>query len=374
MSDCSTTSLARRAPGPARREEGFALVVVALLLIVLIGFVALAVDTGVLYGARTSAQEIADAAAMAGAFTFTNTPSLPQPETSTIHATGVATSNAVMGKPLTAGDVTVTTDVANKRVTVSIKTTQTTYFAKALGLKTVDIAATATAEAARYATGSACVKPWFLPNAGLTGGSICADECDPTKLLIDPVSKELTAFGQSKLGQQISIKPQDPNEALAPGMFYAIEWPSARGADSYRDAIAFCDSPYLHCGDRVGVKSGNMSGPTVQGVNLLVGNPPRFTWKGTGQYERQSDGKIFDISENVVVLPIWSSCGTGFCPSASIKGDLVIVGYASVFVEGVSGDYVVARLLGISSCGPLIEPEATGGTTMAIPLRLVSKP
>lgn len=374
MSDCSTTSSARRARDSARREEGFFLVVVALLLIILIGFVALAVDTGVLYGTRTSTQEIADAAAMAGAFTFTNTPSLPQPETATKHAIGVAVNNSVMGKALTEADVTVTPDVANRRVTVSIKTTQTTYFAKALGLRTVDISATATAEAARYATGSACVKPWFLPNAGLTGGSICADECDPTKLLIDPVSKEVTAFGASKIGQQISIKPQEPSEALSPGMFYAIEWSDSRGADSYRDAIAFCDSPYLRCGDRVGIKTGNMVGPTIQGVKLLIGNPPRFTWQGPGQYERVSDGKIVDISENVVLLPIWSSCGTDFCPSGAVRGDLIIVGYASVFVEGVSGDYVVARLLGISSCGPLIEPPATGGTTLSIPLRLVNKP
>ena len=43
------------------KEQGFVLVVVALLLIALVGFVALGVDTGALYSARTSAQEIADA-------------------------------------------------------------------------------------------------------------------------------------------------------------------------------------------------------------------------------------------------------------------------------------------------------------------------
>ena len=40
-----------------KREEGFILVAVALTLIILIGFVALGVDTGVLYGAKTSAPE-----------------------------------------------------------------------------------------------------------------------------------------------------------------------------------------------------------------------------------------------------------------------------------------------------------------------------
>src|SRR2546425_705714 len=62
-----------------KKQKGFVLVVLALLLVVLIGFLALAVDIGVLYSARTSAQEVADAAALAGAFTFINDTQSPQP-------------------------------------------------------------------------------------------------------------------------------------------------------------------------------------------------------------------------------------------------------------------------------------------------------
>ena len=354
-----------------KREEGFVLVAVAVVLLVLIGFVALAVDTGVLYGARTASQEIADAAAMAGAFTFINTPNAPQPATAISHALGVATNNDVMGTPLTAGDVTVTPDVAKRLVTVSIKSTQPTYFAKALGWKTADVAATATAEAARYATGSACVRPWFLPNTALGSGAVCDNECNPAQLLVDPTTKEVTPFGLSMIGKQFAAKPQDPSGAMGPGNFYAIEFVDSRGASDYREDIAYCDSPYLRCGDTVTIKTGNMVGPTQQGVDLLIGNPPRFTYIEPGRYQRESDGKLYDLSENVVLMPIWSSCGTDFCPSATVKGTLRVIGYASVFVEGISGDNVVARLLGLSSCGPLAEPE-TGGTVFAIPLRLVN--
>ena len=55
-----------------KNQEGFVLVVVAVLLFALIGFLGLAIDIGVLYSARTSAQGVADAAALAGAFTFIN--------------------------------------------------------------------------------------------------------------------------------------------------------------------------------------------------------------------------------------------------------------------------------------------------------------
>ena len=62
-----------------KKEKGFVLVMVAFFLVALLGFAALAVDIGVLYGAKTSAQEVADAAALAGAFTFINNPTAPQP-------------------------------------------------------------------------------------------------------------------------------------------------------------------------------------------------------------------------------------------------------------------------------------------------------
>ena len=98
-----------------KKQEGFVLIVVAAILVALIGFVALGVDVGALYSARTSAQEIADAAALAGAFTFVNNPTAPQPATASDHALLVALNNSVMGAPITAGDVTIAVDVANRK-------------------------------------------------------------------------------------------------------------------------------------------------------------------------------------------------------------------------------------------------------------------
>src|SRR2546425_669792 len=82
-----------------KKQKGFVLVVLALLLVVLIGFLALAVDIGVLYSARTSAQEVADAAALAGAFTFINDTQSPQPQTASSNALQVALNNSVLGQP-----------------------------------------------------------------------------------------------------------------------------------------------------------------------------------------------------------------------------------------------------------------------------------
>src|SRR5262245_35152995 len=130
-------------------QEGFVLIVVAGLLIVLIAFVALGVDTGVLYSARTSAQQVADAAALAGAFTFVNnSTAVDKAGTATDAATQVALNNSILGKGIVAADVTVTPDVAARKVTVVVQTTQDTYFAKAIGKSTAVVRVTAIAEAA----------------------------------------------------------------------------------------------------------------------------------------------------------------------------------------------------------------------------------
>src|SRR5438034_8930301 len=116
----------------SKKQKGFVLVVVALLLVALIGFLAFAVDIGVLYSARTSAQEVADAAALAGAFTFINDTQSPQPQTASDNALQVALNNSILGQPVAAGNVNVNVDVGNRRVTVDVTSTQNRYFPRAL--------------------------------------------------------------------------------------------------------------------------------------------------------------------------------------------------------------------------------------------------
>src|SRR5213593_2175358 len=79
------------------KECGYVLVTVAVLLFVLIGFMALAIDTGILLGARTSSQRAADAAALAGAVTFVVNPNSVQPDTAILHAKKTAMNNKVLG-------------------------------------------------------------------------------------------------------------------------------------------------------------------------------------------------------------------------------------------------------------------------------------
>src|SRR6185437_14620259 len=98
-----------------RNQDGLTAVLVTLLLTGLCGAAAMAVDVGVLYSARTSAQSAADAAALAGAFTFLK-PANAQPTTGTNAAIAMAKANSILGSAavITSSDVTV--DQADQRV------------------------------------------------------------------------------------------------------------------------------------------------------------------------------------------------------------------------------------------------------------------
>jgi hypothetical protein len=189
------------------------------------------------------------------------------------------------------------------KVTVDVASTQNTYFARAIGHNTANILVSGTAEAAEHSTGSSCVKPWFVPNTVFATAAICDAACDPAQLLIDPATREVTPFAESKRGQKFSLKPQNPTGAIAPGQFYAIQLPDSVGASDYENNIATCANVYVRCNEYYSVETGNMVGPTIHGVDDLIGDP-HDTWVGPGRYQRP-DGTLTDISGSLVVAPVW---------------------------------------------------------------------
>jgi hypothetical protein len=358
------------------------LVTVAVLLVVLLGFVALAVDVGVLYGSRTQSQAAADAAALAGAVTYVLNPLAPQPDTAQSEATKVAIVNKVMGTGITAGEVNAIASedpvTHNKRVTVTINRTQPTFFAKVLNIASVNVGVQAIAEASPNASGGTVPnnKPWFIPNTMFAPDNACT-ACMKGDVLIS--GGQPTAFAQSKLGTQFVVKPDDPKDAIAPSQFYAIQM-GGPGASDYRDAISGRGPANdVTCLNSYQVKTGNMVGPTEQGTHDLIGNPPVDSYFGLARYG-PSMSLIRDTSQALVTAPLVDLCSyPGFCPSNKLPSGsgvmLQVVGFALIFIEDVNKTTgVTGRLINVSSCDS-VGPAISGGTAGAgIPLRLVHLP
>ncbi|UCF38710.1 MAG: hypothetical protein JSU96_07700, partial [Acidobacteriota bacterium] len=200
------------------RQGGFVLISATLLLVVLLGFAALGIDVGMLYSARAAQQRAADSAALAGAFSFVTNPFAPQPETARDHALSTAIANEVFGEPIEPEQVTVTVDVSNARVHVSLRRSEGLYFAKVLGRDEAGITVEAAAEASQTAGGSYCTKPFFLPNTILGDEDLspceACDEGAEGQVLIG--EDGMTAYAGEIINSKriIRIKPSNPQNAL----------------------------------------------------------------------------------------------------------------------------------------------------------------
>src|SRR5262249_29423550 len=145
---------------------------------------------GVLYTARTSAQHAADAAALAGAFTFVNSPSAIQPDAAQEAAISAAGTNKILGQSVTISTGDVVVDTNKRQVTVTVARLGTsgvnTFFGKALGMSKASVQAQAMAQASASAGATRCIMPVYIPNtiySSLSPSQAC--NTNPPQVIFD---------------------------------------------------------------------------------------------------------------------------------------------------------------------------------------------
>ncbi len=159
-----------------RDQQGATLVLVALGMVVFLGMVALAVDLGMMLGAKTESQRVADAAALAGAGSLITAPN--DEDRARQWALDYAAQNIVHGEmaDVRPEDVDVLLDEHKVRVRVynvaSRSSAIPTIFGRALGWATRDVSTVAAAEAVSAGSG-VCPLPIAIPDRWLdnTGGA-----------------------------------------------------------------------------------------------------------------------------------------------------------------------------------------------------------
>jgi Flp pilus assembly protein TadG len=395
---------------PRRSERGVTLLMVAISIAVLLAIAALAVDLGVLYTARTSAQHAVDAAALAGATTFAeNVPLASQPAAAANAVKGILKANSVMGNQVNLDAVStiddsgngcaanvgtppfICVDTTNQRVTVAAggvtATSVEVYFAKIFGLSSVGVAAMATAEAGKGATGTYCLKPLYMPLNGDWSDSKCKgsifDSSTPPKLLASEVGAPVTLWVK-KMGAY-NVPSQD-------GLLSITENPGGAGVRDGLSGMSSCAGTLYKCGDSLALdKPGNNNGPVTQGVTALItqnGTQAPDTWPNpgpstVGQYCHAGDCRDKrDTSPSLVTVAVWDCT----VPVDSGRGDVTVAGFAQVFIDSVSGSPsnndgtsggISAHLVSASSCGAG-GPGGGGGTSTgavgAVPVRLIQTP
>jgi hypothetical protein len=145
-------------------ERGSVTATVALAMTALIALLALGIDLGALFNARSEAQRAADAAALAGASAFLEYQQDQAQAAAEERAVDFATSNEIRNELIAADEVSVWVDLDSSTVRARVRREGVpTWFARLLGIDAVNIGAEATAWAG--AAGAAqCVKPFAIPD------------------------------------------------------------------------------------------------------------------------------------------------------------------------------------------------------------------
>jgi Flp pilus assembly protein TadG len=139
-----------------RNERGVVIIWTAFFMLMMLGFVAIGVDVAKVMATRTELQNAADAAALAGVSALDLVTGKVKPDSAVVRAQQTALRNEAFvdsPKPITLlpGDVLVDPDENTVKVTVrrdaATDGAMITHIAQVLGIKNVDVSATATAKA-----------------------------------------------------------------------------------------------------------------------------------------------------------------------------------------------------------------------------------
>ncbi|MBT8460962.1 MAG: hypothetical protein KJO44_00440, partial [Gemmatimonadetes bacterium] len=311
-----------------RGQGGSVLVVVASGMLALTSVVALAIDVGLMTTARLEAQRAADAAALAGAGAFVASPG--NEGLARVLAAEYAARNAVRFESVTLleDDIVIDTDALTVEVTVFRNRDRgnaiPTFFARVFGVQDVNIAATATAEAAP-AGGIQCLLPVAIPDrwfeAGGEGND--PDEFDPeegdyyipwAQPDTDPpvFNDAFTGYAQSDLGTRIELTSNQANAGMNPSWYYPWRPPGQMGASDFRTNVNSCVDPTIlfFIGIEVDTEPGNMAGPTMQGFGDLVDMDPTARWNSTLKcvvsdgYQASTDAKKCRGSPRIRPVPL----------------------------------------------------------------------
>ena len=265
-------------------NSGQALVMVGLMMMVLIGFAALATDTGFIWMNRRSLQNSVDAAALAGVQHLPN-------DTADAVAKGceyATVKNAVSGMVGKLGTCSSKTDieikqtyVANDTIVATAYKTINPIFGIAVGFASVEINATATAVVGSL--GSSCPFPIFQTPERLPGGS-------PTNLQFYTLtSMKLSANSDTNNGSNANYLLVDVGG----------------GANGVRNAMwnSGCSTPISSA--TADTKTGNNLGPVIDGFDWRL-----YCASGAGTKPNNSP-----------------ACpGPTSCPSPDISNYLVVIG------------------------------------------------
>jgi len=366
-------------------ERGMSFVFVGVSLMTFMAATTLAVDVGMFMTARTQAQTSADAGALAGAtaLVFNNWDDRTSSGPAVQSSMSAASQNIVMNGAVSVQPSDVTFPVGptgSNRVKVDVYRTAGrgnpvgTLLGSLLGLSTIDIAATATAEAAP-AGGMTCVKPFIIPDKWIENTAPPWDMNTSTYEHYDNHGNELTphdvydptkGYSAADKGTVLILRAGSGNN-IRPTFYFSWAMPGNTGASWYQENIEHCNTTVIERGFVATQEPGNMMGPTIAGLQALLDQDPGAIWvdDATGGHYQST----MNPSPRVFPIPLYNPEEFDKGKQTGRTADLIVANWLGFFLERISGNEAYGRIFPITGVTSTSAPTPT--TPLAYVIRLV---
>ena len=380
------------------RQAGVTLYIVAGLLVIVLAVSALAIDLVSFYVGRNEAQRAADAGALAGAQLFavqgcTNgtggcVAGGPQEALARTQAVTMASQNPVFGQAPSSGTVTTTFSYPTPmepQITCTVHRDSAsgnaipTMFAKVFGVTTVDVSASATAEAfnpsgSNVSVGTQCLKPFLVPNCDpshlVAGTSPVANTACPTASNVACTSASTNCqsyffYPAGAVNPGAIVNPGNYNASnpaaggvvgapwalhtqAVPSQWYLLGYTGNSGAQ-LRAFLSSCAPSIIACHATLNTAVGQKVGPTDQGVNAFINA------NGDGLNQGQ-DSICSPTSSPACATPPFPITGGANNPNPNLVGQ-------TFFGGGSPSLASVAVFSGLDINGQPLQP---GGSTVTV--------
>lgn len=381
-----------------RDERGMTMTFVAIGFMAFLGATTLAIDVGMYMAARSQAQNAADSGALAGAIAlgFNDFDNRYASGPAVSAAISAAQSNAMIGTApsVLPEDVTFPNDPAGNPTRVKVWVRRSvardneipTIFGKLFGVDSVDIAATATAEAAP-ANAVTCVKPFMIPDrwreASGTFDPLTSkfEMYDNRGNLLPLGSRDTyipanqpgyTGYTDADKGTELILRAGTGNN-IEPTAYQSWSMPGNNGqigSDFYRDNISGCNKTVIPLNlDNplyLTQEPGAVEGPTRDGIDALKALDPTAVWD-TGC--KCVKGSKFPVSPRITPLPLYNPKKYAEGKANGRNADFWLANIMGFFVDRREGNQVYGFITPLSgTINPNLGPAPAGSFPVAIRL------
>ena len=168
---------------------------------------------------------------------------------------------------------------------------------------------------------------------------------NPRDVYVPGSGPESTGYKSTDKGTLIILKT-DNGSKVSPSVYQPWAIPGSTGANDYRDAIANCRTGTMQTDQQLVQEPGNMVGPTSQGVQDLVAKDPSAHWDFGCNCVK---GSQYGISPRIRPIPLYDPVHYENGKQTGRNADFKMVSFLGVFVIGMNGNELMARVHPISA-------------------------